>query len=236
MSVYIPARERVPKTHDGDPIDYYYRPITGPVYRKRLAMIVDLLRDTRFEHLLEVGFGSGILLPELARHAGRLSGLDLHHEGGRVLAMLAQEGVEAGLHEGSLFNMPFADGSFDGLICVSVLEHLTDLDGALAEFARVTRPGAVVVLGVPVRNPITDAFFRLAGYRPREIHPSGHRDIEQAVLRSRMLELEQSVLYPRGLPGPLSLYLACRCVRIEAPGEVGGVSSSPREKGKDSRP
>jgi ubiquinone/menaquinone biosynthesis C-methylase UbiE len=215
LSVYIPARERLPKTHVGDPIDYYYRPLTGPIYRKRLAMVVELLGDRRFAHLLEVGFGSGILLPELARHADQVAGLDIHDETESVREMLALEGVTAQLHRGDLFEMPFPDGTFDCLICVSVLEHLRDLDGALSEFARVTRPGASVVLGVPVRNPATNAFFRLAGYEPKEVHPSSHSDVEAAALRNDRLHLECSATYPGRLPVPMSLYFSLRCLRVE---------------------
>jgi 2-polyprenyl-3-methyl-5-hydroxy-6-metoxy-1,4-benzoquinol methylase len=216
LSVYIPARERVPKTHAGDPIDYYYRPITGPIYRKRLAMVVQLLRGKHFTDLLEVGFGSGILLPELARHADRVAGLDIHDQTESVREMLAQESVSAQLHEGDLFKMPFPDGAFDCLICVSVLEHLRDLDAALSEFARVTRPDATVVLGVPVRNPATDAFFRLAGYKPREVHPSSHSDVEAAALRNDRLRMERRLTYPGWLPVRVSLYFAFRCLRVGA--------------------
>lgn len=56
-------------------------------------------------------------------------------------------------HQGDLMRLPFADASFDSVICVSVLEHLTDdrqRATALRELGRVLRPGgrAVVTLDV----------------------------------------------------------------------------------------
>ena len=173
----LPPRALVPKTAPDDPVDYYFKPLTARIYRARLRLACSLLGDGPFDSLLEVGYGSGIFLPELARRSRRLAGIDIHGESRRVEEMLSRLGIEADLREASLFEMPFADGEFDALVCLSVLEHITELDAALTEFRRVLRPGGVAVLGFPVRNPITDAFFRAVGYNPREIHPSSHRDI-----------------------------------------------------------
>jgi ubiquinone/menaquinone biosynthesis C-methylase UbiE len=213
MPIYIPERAVVPKPEPDDPIDYYYRPFTGKIYRDRLEISMSLLGEQKSDALLEVGYGSGILLPELARRTKRLVAIDIHRKADDVHRMLDHEGVKAELHEGNLYDMPFTDGEFDALACFSVLEHLTDLDGALREFARVTRPGAVLALGFPVRNTITDTFFRLAGFNPRKIHPSSHRDIEQAIRRQSLLSLDQVRVFPKHLPTQLSLYVSCRCTR-----------------------
>ena len=97
-------------------------------------------------------------------------------------------------------------------MCVSVLEHLTELDPALDELRRVLRPGGVAVLGYPTRNPLTDAFFRLVGYNPREIHPSSHADILAAAERHPAFAVDGRGHVPAFLPVPLSAYAACRCV------------------------
>jgi len=215
VAVYIPSRDVIPKINNEDPLDYYFRPLTRGVYRKRPAMMVDLLGETQYAALLEIGYGSGILLPELSRHTRRLVAIDLHEKPAAVDAMLKREGVRAELLTANLYAMPFADGSFDALFCMSVLEHLTELDRALNEFVRVTRPGATLVFGFPVRNLVTDAFFRLAHFDPRAIHPSSHRDIERAIAANPRLRLDRRVLLPRFLPADLALYDTCRCSRVE---------------------
>jgi len=214
MTLYIPERSVVPKSEFDDPIDYYYRPLTRRVYRDRLENSLSMLGDARSASLLEVGYGSGLLLPELSRRTRRLVAIDIHGQADDVYRMLEHEHVEAKLVKGSLYEMPFDDGEFDALACISVLEHLTDLDAAFHEFARVTRPGAALALGFPVRNPITDSFFRLVGYRPRQLHPSSHRDIERAIQRQPKLLLDQVRTYPAHLPADFSLYYSCRCIRI----------------------
>lgn len=213
-SPYIPARAVLPKSDVDDPVDYYYRPATGWMYRRRLKMSMSLLDGKRFENILEIGYGSGILLPELSRHANHLTGLDIHSQTREVSDMLAKEGVHADLHQGDLYAMPFPDAMFDGVLCLSVFEHLTNLRGALHEIARVCRSGASVVLGFPVRNPITDAFFRAVGYNPRNLHPAGHRDILRAIAGQQELRMEKRSHFPGLLPVDGSLYCAVLLRRV----------------------
>lgn len=49
-------------------------------------------------------------------------------------------------------NLPFEDGLFSHVIASEVLEHLEDDRRALAEIARVTRPGGVLVVTFPHRH------------------------------------------------------------------------------------
>ena len=51
--------------------------------------------------------------------------------------------------ECSAESLPFPDGNFDFIQCMEVLEHLHHPEKALAEFRRVARPGARLVLTVP---------------------------------------------------------------------------------------
>jgi 2-polyprenyl-6-hydroxyphenyl methylase/3-demethylubiquinone-9 3-methyltransferase len=50
-------------------------------------------------------------------------------------------GREIGYAVGVGEALPYADGAFDAVVCVDVLEHVADLDRVLAEVARVLRPG-----------------------------------------------------------------------------------------------
>jgi SAM-dependent methyltransferase len=214
-TLVLPAREHVPKPNGDDPLDYYYRPLTRRLYRGRLELANELLGDERYGSLLEVGHGSGIYLPELARHADRLAAIDIHDEIDGVRAMLSEFRIEADLRQGSLFEMPFTDGSFDALVCLSVLEHLRELDEAIDAFRRVLRPGGIAVLGFPVPNVFTDRFFRLVGYDPREIHPSSHTDILAAARRNRGFVVERELHMPSFLPVPAAAYVACRLRAVD---------------------
>ena len=52
--------------------------------------------------------------------------------------------------------IPFGTGSVDALVCVSVLEHISQVQAAFAEFARVLRPAGILLLTVPFCYPVHD--------------------------------------------------------------------------------
>lgn len=68
--------------------------------------------------------------------------------------------------------VPLADASFDGAIFLDVMEHLQDERAALAECARLLKPGGTLVLSVPHRGPLArlDSLNLYAGIVRRTRH------------------------------------------------------------------
>lgn len=63
--------------------------------------------------------------------------------------------------------LPFGDGSVDGIILKDVLEHVDGPQAALRECARIARPGGILVLWMPFMYPVHDAphdYQRFTGY------------------------------------------------------------------------
>jgi SAM-dependent methyltransferase len=60
--------------------------------------------------------------------------------------------------------MPFADQSQDAYICVSVLEHVPDIQKALSEIKRTLKIGGALLLTVPFAYPVHDEvdFWRMS--------------------------------------------------------------------------
>jgi SAM-dependent methyltransferase len=205
----LPDRSLLQVSSPGDPVDYYYHWLYGVVYRRRLRMILELLGPGPVDRLLEIGYGSGILLPELSRRAKSLDAVDRHEQVAGVSIMLEAMSVKATLRSGDVLSLPYPDGAFQAVVCVSVLEHLAELDGACAEIERVLSPEGIAVIGFPVANLLTSGLFRWLGYRAREIHPSSHGEILRAL--RRRFQIRRLLHLPRALPVSFGLYVACQC-------------------------
>ena len=103
------------------------------------------LRDVELgEDVLEVGPGLGATTRVLARRPGRLTALELEE---RYCRRLRRElGDSATVIQGDATELPFADGSFSGGVCFTMLHHVPSRelqDRLLSEVTRVLRPGGV---------------------------------------------------------------------------------------------
>ncbi|MFY9747589.1 MAG: methyltransferase domain-containing protein [Acidobacteriaceae bacterium] len=93
--------------------------------------------------VLEVAPGPGFLSVEMAK-TGRLrvTGLDISKTFVEIARRHADEvGVRVDFQNGNASQMPFADGSFDFLVCRAAFKNFSDPVGALREMRRVLRPG-----------------------------------------------------------------------------------------------
>lgn len=90
--------------------------------------------------VLECGCGTGLLLERFAEFASRAEGIDLSP---RMLDAARARGLT--VTEGSVTRLPYPDASFDLACSFKVLAHVPEIGRALAEMARVVRPGGVVL-------------------------------------------------------------------------------------------
>jgi ubiquinone/menaquinone biosynthesis C-methylase UbiE len=160
----------LPRNGPTDPILFYRRPVVGWLYRERINLGFRLLPKKRFDSVLEVGYGAGAVLLALGSAANKMSGLDLDAAPAPVHAILATHGYHADLVQGSVYEMPFADGSFDLAVSFSVFEHLHEYTRGLADVVRVLKPGGLFLLGMPAVNLMMEAGFRAIGFKGIEDH------------------------------------------------------------------
>ncbi len=137
------------------------------------------------ELLLDAGCGEGRHCYGALEKGARVVGLDLDAAGLRAavggLRGRARELSSLGeMLQGNTFQLPFADGSFDAIICSEVMEHVHDYRAAAAELARVTRPGGRVAVTIPTATSeqlylrVGDDYFESLGghiriFRPRQL-------------------------------------------------------------------
>ncbi|MCZ4491646.1 MAG: hypothetical protein JWP53_577 [Conexibacter sp.] len=112
--------------------------------RRVLRAQLDRLPLAPGARLLDAGCGSGRTLDELVRY-GRVSGIDLSPQAVAAAQRRGHQDVRVGRVE----QLPFADGTFDVVTCLDVIEHTPDDRASLAELRRVVRPGGLLLATVP---------------------------------------------------------------------------------------
>ena len=199
----LPAHGRLRPNNQRDPLPYYYRRLTGWLYCHRLQMGLNLL-PAGGRRVLEVGVGSGILVPTLTGHFPEYVGIDLELAPG--LDALVKPGCRASFRTADLLSpdgLPAA--TVDAAVCFSVLEHIADADAAARGLAHTLAPGGILVTGYPMVSPAMTRAFRAIGYKAiDEDHVTPPARIAAAL--ARVLHPVARVAFPVGAPVGLALY------------------------------
>jgi ubiquinone/menaquinone biosynthesis C-methylase UbiE len=108
--------------------------------------------------VLEVAPGPGFLAIELAKQGYRVTTLDISATFVKMAReYAAKAGVTIDVRQGSASQMPFADNTFDFVICTAAFKNFSDPVGALDEVHRVLRTqGAAVILDLRKEAARTD--------------------------------------------------------------------------------
>ena len=104
--------------------------------------------------LLDLGCGTGHQMADLRGRGFEVTGVDGSAE---MLGHARENNPDAELHQADVDRLPLPDGSFDYVLCIEVLRYLPEPARAVAEMARVLKPGGVALA---TATPL----FNLNGY------------------------------------------------------------------------
>jgi SAM-dependent methyltransferase len=203
MKLILPAQGTLEPNDEHDPLPYYYHPLVGWLFRRRLSMALDLV-PTGGRRILEVGVGSGVLIPTLSSQFAEYHGSDLVLVNGldRLVAPACRGTF---LKADLLDQQALVADSYDVIVCLSVLEHIADADGAARALARTLVKGGTLVTGYPMVNGLMTNLFRLIGFGTIESHHVTAPATIHAAL-SRVLRPVRRKALPPLAPVALSLY------------------------------
>ncbi len=181
MNMKSTERNTAPSTELSPSVEYEdYDSTSGSYDTTRvpvgLPIILDFLASTPTSlkelSILDAGCGTGTCLAELQGQLGKLHGRELSAGMQMVAKKRFADDPNVQIDQGSITELPYADESFDGIICNQVLHHL-DLgegEGASAddfpnvecffrEAFRVLRPNGIVVINTSSHEQHRDGFW-----------------------------------------------------------------------------
>jgi SAM-dependent methyltransferase len=189
---------------DPELISWWQREFTDGVDPEYTEQIIPLIVDQvgGAGRVLDVGAGEGQVSRALAESGAMVVGIDPF--GGQIVEA-ARRGREVTYGLAEAARLPFDSGVFDAVVACLVFEHIDEVDGAIAEVARVLRPGGTFLfllnhplLQTPGSGWIDDQMLD----PPEQYWRIGPYLIEQATIE----EVQKNV-FVRFIHRPLSRYL-----------------------------
>ena len=133
----------------------------------RQNALANSLGDMPIDRVLDLGCGAGQdLIPFLGRARRQCVGIDIADEIGAVTGANFANEPRAAFVRGSGAELPFADGSFDVVICLVALPYMNNRR-AIAEAARVLKPDGVFLL----KTHSPRFYFSMIRERLRTLNP-----------------------------------------------------------------
>lgn len=145
----------------------------------QLLEVLDWFGDIKGKSVLDVGCAKGRFSKALTERGAKVIGIDPAE---RFIEIAKENVKNASFKVASATNIPFANNSFDGLLCLEVLEHIPDTEKAIAEMVRVLKSrGKIIIID---KNILSLHYKYLLPMIPVK----------------RMRELMNKWMYPRDFP------------------------------------
>jgi 2-polyprenyl-3-methyl-5-hydroxy-6-metoxy-1,4-benzoquinol methylase len=249
----------VPTTYEPDDVVAYHGKLAAdweeryqkPSFQARLGVLEECLqgRSLTGTQWLDAGCGTGTLSRFLAEKGCSVVGLDaaprmieLARAQGKRHAfsermrfeVLGTEAIGTGFtgtgSTGTIEQLPNAAASLDGVLCSSVLEYVPNVENCLMEFARVLKPGGLLLISVPNSQSVVRRAQVSVHHWGRRVGKRWLAFIEysrneysadrfETLLRSHSFEVQRLIVFGSPIPrwlqrwrvgGSLLMFLAVR--------------------------
>jgi len=143
-------------------------PLIAHVFWRRLRLVSDMIAEVgHVPRALDVGCGSGVMLPRLAQAAEQVVAIDPDLTACRRFATFVPLAASVSLVETTLESFALEGGAaqFDLIIALDSLEHIKDLPAALRVLDELLAPGGTLIVSGPTESALYRLGRSLAGKR-----------------------------------------------------------------------
>ncbi|HJV64787.1 MAG TPA: methyltransferase domain-containing protein [Geomonas sp.] len=163
-----------------------------PGHHDAMQVLLAMSEVAENDEVLDVACGPGIVACEFARHAARVTGVDITPAMIEQAAKRQQDAMLANLSwvVGDALPLPFPDGAFSLVVTRYSFHHLLSPAEALREMVRVCRPGGrVLVADVALDHAKVAAYDRLELMRdPSHTHALTHDEFSRLFSQSGLAD------------------------------------------------
>jgi ubiquinone biosynthesis O-methyltransferase len=176
----------------------------------RLAYFNPIVGDWCGKSVLDLGCGGGFMAEALARQGAQVIGVDPSAPAIEAAKVHAKEsGLSIDYRVGTGEHVPVADSAVDIVVCVDVLEHVSDLDAVIGEIRRALKPGGLFLFDTINRTWLSKLVIVILGEIVLRIGPRGTHDpalfIRPDELRAKLEQRGFAVAASFGGIGPRGL-------------------------------
>ncbi len=203
----------------GTRAEIYERGLVPAIFAPWAAVLIKQAALQPGERVLDVACGTGVVARLAAQQVGstgRIAGLDKDAERLAVARSLPPiPGVSLEWQEGDALAMPFADASFDAVLCQQGLQFFADRPAALREMRRVLAPGGRLILSVWGSLEQCPGYAALVGALERHLCTAAASEMHSFFALAEASEVRS--LFAGGPFNEFQLHTAVRTARFASP-------------------
>lgn len=165
-----------------------------------MELAIDFLENRKFKNIVDIGCGSGILLPTLRLFSKKVIGMDMHNKLKSV-----KENIGGVFVKGDITKIPFKN--VHCICALSILEHV-NIHKSLRELEKCLSPEGIAIFGIPSENFFVRLWFKIKKSPALEIHINNKEDIINGIKKYFVItDINELNI------GPINLYTVLKCVK-----------------------
>jgi 2-polyprenyl-3-methyl-5-hydroxy-6-metoxy-1,4-benzoquinol methylase len=201
----------------GFPAYSHRNPLINWLFWQRLRKVMDYSEASApYEHVLDFGCGSGVMLPFLCKISARVTAMDIDLLPFERVSRQRAFPSNLEVHDAREVSLKdLQEASFDLIVATDVLEHVADLAGTLDDMKALIKPGGHIIISGPTENILYKIGRKLAGPEySGDYHERGILEVRHLLAR-QMKVIQIATLY---WPAPLFEVFAGRMESKVSPG------------------